>query len=136
MGRGKASCPPLRPRPHPGGASTKSSLPSGSDWLYSVADIGRSDAWATGAHYTDGATRARLLVEHYNGHRWRQVVIPADLAAINPAAEIRVGASSPSNVWVFELLAGNKQRILRWDGRSWHLTTAPSWVLRGNPRGI
>ena len=108
---------------------------SGSDWLYSVAAIGRSDAWATGANYTEGATRARLLVERYNGHRWRQVAIPADLTAVNPAAEIRVGASSPTDVWVFELLAGHKQRILRWDGRRWHVTTAPSWVLRGNPSG-
>ncbi len=106
---------------------------SGSDWLYSVAAISGSDAWAAGANYTDGATRAKLLVEHYTGHRWRQAAIPAHLAAINPAAEIRVGASSPTNVWVFELLAGHKQRILSWDGRRWQLTTAPSWVLRANP---
>jgi hypothetical protein len=104
---------------------------SGSDWLYSVAAISRSDAWAAGANYTDGATRAKLLVEQYGGHRRRQVAIPAHLAAVNPSAEIRVGASSPTNVWVFELLAGHKQRILRWDGRHWHLTTAPSWVLSG-----
>jgi hypothetical protein len=104
---------------------------SGSDWLYSVAAISRSDAWAAGANYT--ATHAKLLVEHYDGRRWRQAAIPAHLAAVNPAAEIRVGASSPANVWVFELLAGHKQRILRWDGRRWHLTTAPSWVLRANP---
>jgi hypothetical protein len=105
----------------------------GSNWLYSVIATGPRDAWAAGANYTDGAARAKLLVEHYDGHRWRQAAIPAHLAAVNPAAQIRVGASSPANVWVFELLAGHKQRILRWDGRRWHLTTAPSWVLRGNP---
>jgi hypothetical protein len=108
----------------------------GSDWLYSVVATSRSDAWAAGDNYTDGATRARLLVEHYNGHRWRQVAIPADLTAVNPTADIEVGASSPANVWVFELLAGHKQRILRWDGRRWHLATAPSWVLRGNPADL
>lgn len=105
----------------------------GQDWLYSVVATGRTDAWAAGE--ADGVTSSDLLVEHYNGRGWRQVAIPADLATVLPGARIGIGATSPENVWVFELLVGHKQRILRWDGRRWHVSTAPSWVLRG-PRGV
>jgi len=103
---------------------------SGSDCLYSVAAISSTDAWAAGMHFNSGATRATVLVERYNGRGWKQVAIPADLARLSPQAEVRVSANSPANVWVFELLAGHSQRILRWDGHRWHLMSAPAWIYR------
>jgi hypothetical protein len=105
--------------------------------LSSVVATSRTNAWAAGTAFSEVAakTENRLVVEHFSGRRWRQFPVPSRLRAVRLGAQVLVGASSASNVWVFELLPGHAQRILRWNGRRWIAMSAPSWVFRGQAGG-
>jgi hypothetical protein len=72
--------------------------------LSGAAATGKTDAWSAGIVSSHGGTTNRVLVEHFDGRRWRQFAVPARLQGIRLGAQVLIGASSASNVWVFELL--------------------------------
>ena len=96
-------------------------------YLTSVVAIAPTDVWAVGT--SNGA----VLAERYDGRAWHQVAVPKRFGNVAPNSLVVAGASSASNVWIFELLPGHTQRILRWNGHRWHQMRAPSWVFRGGP---
>jgi hypothetical protein len=106
--------------------------PTGSLGLTSVVATSKTDVWSAGVIFSEVGKKAqtRLLVEQFDGHRWRQFPLPTRLQAVNLNAQVLIGASSASNVWVFELTLGHAQRILRWNGHRWIVMSAPAWVYR------
>jgi|HubBroStandDraft_4_1064222.scaffolds.fasta_scaffold151187_2 hypothetical protein len=107
--------------------------PSGT-MLSSVVATSKTDAWSAGTTITSRTQTDRLLVEHFDGRRWRQFPVPTRLQAIRLGSQVLIGASSASNVWVFELLPAHP-RMLRWNGRQWIVMSAPSWAFRGGLGG-
>jgi hypothetical protein len=92
----------------------------GDDGLLSVAASGRRDAWAAGVPPGCGAD-----VEHWNGTRWRRVVVPRGVAlAASPLAPFApVTASSARDAWIFPVKGdpvNPYDYALHWDGNSWH----------------
>jgi hypothetical protein len=97
---------------------------AGSSVLQGVAVTGPTDAWAS------GVSNGHALVEHYNGHFWHRLAVPRAVSVVTDQTQVLVGATSSANAWVFELMAGHPQHILRWDGHRWHAMTAPAWIFR------
>lgn len=105
---------------------------TGTLMLSSIVATSKTDAWSAGTIFSQSGEKARtrVLVEHFDGHRWAQFPLPSRLQAVNLSAQVIIGASSASSVWVFELRTGHTQRILRWNGHRWIVMSAPAWVYR------
>ncbi len=91
------------------------------NFMFSVTDISRSDAWAVGEHVlADGVTRATLIL-HWNGTTWSLVPSPDPGSVSNYLTG--VSAVSAKDVWATGIGAvpGSVVQILalRWNGSTW-----------------
>jgi len=99
--------------PNPGG-STQENV------LYGVAGTSASNAWAVG-DYTDGTTKYRTLIAHWNGVKWSKQTSPSP----GPTSNVlkAVGATSAKNAWAVGTYfdAGGHPRTLieHWNGVKW-----------------
>jgi hypothetical protein len=94
--------------------------------LASVAAIASDDVWAVGQTSLDGS-RARTLVEHWNGTSW--VIVPSPNADPSWNSLTGVAAISANDVWAVGVRGqGTSQRTLieHWDGASWSIVTSPN----------
>src|SRR5690349_2778115 len=98
------------PSPDPGGTGND-------NYLFAVAAISHSDAWAVGEIVT--GTGIQTLTLHWNGTSWKRQASP------NPGVTSElfgVGATSASNAWaVGEVTAGTTEQtlVLHWNGSTW-----------------
>jgi hypothetical protein len=94
--------------------------------LLSVDAVSARDAWAVGLVAGKNATSIQTVIRHWAGKTWGQVTLPAKVAKAWKAEDpfgAQVGASSPTNVWIFSPLAGG---YLRLNGKHWSLGRLPS----------
>ena len=96
--------------------------------LTRVVATGPSDAWAVGVTCTSPCARGRLLVEHWDGTRWRRVRLPRSLPAVGYFVT-SIGASSPRNVWIFAVSPRGVSLAVHWDGVSWTRPRLPRWFF-------
>jgi len=104
----------------------------GDDGLLSVAASGRRDAWAAGVPPGCGAD-----VEHWNGTRWQQVVVPRGvrLAGSLTAPFAPVAARSGGDAWVFPVKGGlfvPYDYALHWDGTRWRRSDFAGKLIVGS----
>jgi hypothetical protein len=97
------------------------------NYLYGVAFVSATDAWAVG-YYADTANLYRTLTLRWNGSAWTQVQSPTPPFG---AAGLRgVVVVSPTEVWAVgaqaDLTLTFRMYALRWNGTSWSATTTPS----------
>ena len=85
---------------------------SGSTFLYDVAALSPSDAWAVGSGSTGGA-----YVLRWNGNAWSSAPAPAGLLSLSS-----VTARSDSDVWVAGSDANSAPRVAHWNGSAWTVT--------------
>jgi hypothetical protein len=94
--------------------------------LTSVAAVTARDAWSAGISLTPSSSRFGTLIRHWNGTSWVTVSLPSKVSAawnkIEPVNDV-VGATSPSNVWVFGGL--EEAAYLRLNGTRWSLGHLP-----------
>jgi hypothetical protein len=115
-----ASVPPWRIVHLVGPATSETSLTG-------VAATGASHAWAVGMQACADPQFCQaygLVVEQWNGHSWTTMSLPvslgnARLGLYNPA----IGASSPTNVWVFT--QGGAAYADHWNGAKWTASVVP-----------
>lgn len=110
--------------------------------ILDVAATGPADAWAVGVCGADGGTHDFVgqtptgFVEHWNGHRWSPVAVPAS------GEYDVVQAVSPTDVWVASM-AGDPSaagpaaspaampggaNVIHWNGTTW--TVAQQGIVR------
>jgi hypothetical protein len=104
------------------------------DWLYGVAAVSPSDAWAVG--YTAGpwdTYTSRTLIERWNGSAWS--VVPSPNPSNDPiygANELYdVRAFARNNVWAVGWQwtpIGAAPLVVRWDGRRWRVSPTPDYA--------
>lgn len=97
--------------------------------LTGVAAVSARDAWVAGPTFSDNGVGFGVLIRHWNGRSWVAVKLPAKVAsawsrslAVGPV----IGASSPSDVWIFGGQAS--AAYLRQNGRRWSLGHLPGTV--------
>jgi hypothetical protein len=90
-------------------------LPVGYGHLHGLAASSASDVWAVGTRIRNDYKDFDLLLEHWDGVRWRQVSV----AGAPPAAAIAV--MSPSSAWAAGNADSSQRVLVRWDGRRWSL---------------
>ncbi|WP_433379101.1 hypothetical protein ACQPZX_12880 [Actinoplanes sp. CA-142083] len=88
---------------------------NGSTFLYDVAAVSASDAWAVGSASNGGA-----FVIRWNGSAWNTVAAPP-LASLNSVA-----ARSGNDVWVAGSDAAGAPALANWNGTSWSVTPVPT----------
>jgi hypothetical protein len=102
------------------------------DWLYGVAAVSPSEAWAVG--YTAGpwdTYTSTTLIEHWTGSAWSVVSSP------NPSNDPIYGANqlydvrafAPNDVWAvgwYWTTIGSAPLVVRWDGRRWKVSPTPN----------
>jgi hypothetical protein len=88
-----------------------SSPNNGSTFLYDVAPISRTDAWAVGSN------AAGAFVTRWNGTSWTTVTAPP-LSALQS-----VTARSSSDVWVAGSDAAGAPAVAHWNGSAWSVTS-------------
>jgi hypothetical protein len=97
--------------------------------LTSVAAVSAKDAWAAGLTLNEKAGTFGSLIRHWTGRKWAAVTLPAKVAATwsrsLPVGSV-VGASSPSDVWIFG--AQTNAAYLRLNGRRWSVGHLPGTV--------
>lgn len=98
--------------------------PSGSgmdNYINGVAATSASNAWAVGYYNVNGSMVTRTLVEHWNGHSWKQMASPSPNGGAFNGLNAVAGVS-PSSAWaVGSYSNGVADNLLleRWNGRSW-----------------
>jgi hypothetical protein len=100
----------------------------GFDLLNGVGAAG-SGAWAVGLTVNPSGFPVAPLLEHWNGHSWRQAASPA----LAGKAGLRAVVAGPGGTaWAagYQILPVgdvglNRPLIERWDGRSWSLAAVP-----------
>jgi hypothetical protein len=107
------------------------------DWLYGVAAVSPSDAWAVG--YTAGpwdTYTSTTLIEHWTGSAWSVVPSPNpsddDIYGANQLYDVR--AFAPNDVWAvgwYWTPIGSAPLVERWDGRRWRVSPTPEDEDRG-----
>ena len=110
--------------PNPGGADGSA--------LVGVAALSPSSAWAVG-EFGHG-TAERTLIEHWNGHIWKQVASPdpAGLAGFNTLTA--VAPVSRTDAWAvgyFEKGTANRTLVEHWNGKRWSQVASPDPALGG-----
>jgi hypothetical protein len=92
--------------------------------VYSIGSAGRRDAWLTGI---ETANNNRILVQRWNGTRWRVVSTPR---AMFTDGAVIAGASSAANAWVFTLtrpaVAASYAVGWHWTGHAWRSYRLPA----------
>lgn len=91
--------------------------PTASDGeLTGVAAAGADDVWAVGTDWRFPDHPSRLVVMHWDGHRWRVVRTPLLRGGAGRAA---VAAISANDVWVVGGYSLGGPVALHWNGRRW-----------------
>jgi hypothetical protein len=97
------------------------------DYLYDVAALSATDAWAAGqycaARCNGASPELRGLILHWNGTKWSKSSLPVkDWQMI-----YTIAALSPSNAWATGLAGfqGTLPLILHWTGRNWSPVKGP-----------
>src|SRR5258707_1843276 len=105
--------------------------PTGVTYVNGFVATSRTDAWST---LTDcgpcsGPNQAQAQwIEHWTGRRWQKMAGPK----LSRYAGGFLAASSARDAWLFR--GPGQRHALRWNGRSWALTTIPTWVVRNGGR--
>ncbi len=94
--------------PSPGDTSAHST------YLYDVAAVSATDAWAVGYDQNSGSSAA--FVERWNGSAWNVVPAPA-LTSLSSVA-----ARSGNDVWVTGTDANGAPAAAHWNGSGWSVT--------------
>ena len=104
---------------------------TGVQWLYGVAAIDPSDAWAVGYAYTGYYYRYRVMITHWDGSSWRDVPSPGRLGAYSELNGI--DAVSADDMWA---VGYSRQAALieHWDGTSWSIV--PSQIQGSVTSGL
>jgi hypothetical protein len=95
--------------------------------LMTTADaVSARDAWSAGVAVNAKGTSFTTMIRHWNGKSWRPVALPAKVASAWTKAQVlqaSIGASSPSNVWIF----GDdfNGAYLRLNGTHWSIGKLP-----------
>ena len=101
------------------------------DWLYGVAAVSSSEAWAVGTTAGPWDTyTSTTLIEHWTGSAWSVVPSP------NPADDPIYGANqlydvkafAPNDVWAvgwYWIPIGSAPLVVQWDGRRWRESRTP-----------
>lgn len=100
----------IDPTPHPDGQR---------DMLFSVTAASINDVWAVGQRQ-DAAGRFSVLVEHYDGRRWR--VVPAPNPGASGNSLYGVSTARPGSVWAVGQRSGptgDRPLVEHYDGRRW-----------------
>ena len=112
--------------------------------LLAVAVTSRSNAWAVG-YYFNASYIPKTLVEHWNGHSWKQVASP-DPAAPGMGNQLNdVAATSATDAWAVGTFVNashvGRSLLLHWNGTRWrvvsrpdHRTNTECWVSSPDPR--
>jgi hypothetical protein len=98
----------------------------GNSYLFGVAAISGSDAWAVGA----GST-SQGLIEHWNGTTWTQVPSHSPAGVTGGTVLTGVAAASASDAWAvgsYNTGPGTKSRTLieHWTGTAWTPVPSPN----------
>jgi len=105
------------------------SAKGGATQIAGIDAVSGSDAWAAGKTYFS-AKKSTPLLEHWAGHSWRRVTLPAQTARAWLADGISsVGASSATNVWAFGGAAPTGIRYAHLSGHRWILGAVPDTAL-------
>jgi hypothetical protein len=91
-------------------------------FLYGVAAMSRSSAWAVGSYNT------RCLAARWNGVSWKRVSVPSPAGAVG-CTLVKVAVLSPSNAWaVGDYYTGRADLTLieHWNGKAWKPAPSPS----------
>jgi hypothetical protein len=101
----------------------------GATHMSGITAVSGSDAWAVGTTYIS-ATKSESLLEHWAGHSWQRVTLPAQTARAWTADKIMsIGASSASNVWAFGDFATTGIRYAHLSGHRWTLGAVPGTAV-------
>jgi hypothetical protein len=106
--------------PSPGGSNH-------ANWLYGVAAISSSNAWAVGDF--DNGTTLQTLVEHWNGTTWKRVASPSPGSVSSDLHGVT--AVSASNIWAvggyYNGGTGAGQTLIEhWNGTMWAQVPSPN----------
>ncbi|RMI46948.1 hypothetical protein EBO15_04805 [Actinomadura harenae] len=94
-----------------------------------VAARAPGDVWAVGS--TGGFAGTMAVTWHFDGRSW--TVAPTGSA---PGSALNaVAADAPDDAWAVGT-AGDRQLLLRWDGRSWISTSPPRQAAEATPSAV
>jgi hypothetical protein len=110
------------PSPDPAGGST------GSDELWAIAAVSRTDIWAAGEDFVQGAA-IQPLFANYNGTSWTAVPPPAD----SSGTMMGLTAIAANNVWAVGTIDAQTFTSAHWNGTSWSTVSTPSVNAGSNP---
>ncbi len=112
--------------------AAKYPVKGGASLLLTADAVSARDAWAVGVLAGKNSTSVQTVIRHWAGKTWGEVTLPAKVAKAWKAEDpfgAQVGASSPTNVWIFSPIAGG---YLRLNGKHWSLGRLPS----GSPSNL
>jgi hypothetical protein len=95
-----------------------------------------NDVWAVGFHDNVGGTKGGVLIEHWDGVRWRAVDAPSTPFTAFSAL-IAADGSSPTDVWAVGdgVLKGSSTSAtlsVHWDGSRWSYVQSPNVGMQSN----
>jgi hypothetical protein len=95
-----------------------------------VAATSAKNAWAVG--YELAGADYRTLIEHWDGHTWKQVPSPSPSSSQNVLTG--VAATSGNNAWAvgYDLSRVYQTLIEHWDGHTWKPVRSPTPSSIGN----
>jgi hypothetical protein len=108
--------------------------------LDGVATVSDNDAWAVGFMNGNAFTNvgAKVLIDHWDGTAWSQVVTPA--TPPNTALLNAVSASSATDAWAVGRTQLNKSGFqglaLHWDGTAWSVSSSFPGALGAFATGV
>ena len=102
------------------------------DWLYGVAAISPSEAWAVGTTAGPWDTyTSTTLIEHWTGSAWSVVASPNPsddpIYGANQLYDVRAFAAN--DVWAVGwqwTQIGSAPLVMRWDGHKWKVSPTPN----------
>jgi hypothetical protein len=110
--------------------------PGRANALSAVAAVSATDIWAVG-NTRNNRGGGRLLVEHWDGQRWRIVPAPTPTGINSTLSGLAV--ISGRDVWavgtVFNMTGQDQTLAEQWDGQHWRIvpTPSPNLGLTGTP---
>jgi hypothetical protein len=87
--------------------------------LDAVSSSSAFNVWAAGSFQTRGSAANLPLLEHYNGTKWKHVVVPADLGM---DVILEVATSNRKDLWVFGMnheCTSPDTFLYHWNGAGW-----------------
>lgn len=96
-------------------------------WLFDVAALTATDAWALGPWYNADSTKRGSFVLHYDGASWKTVKVPGVAGRQCELGEMH--AFSSSDIWAVgnaSNASGDTTLAMHYDGASWSIVSTPS----------